>query len=418
MRAHVNELEDYLALERNTNSEAEAQPPAAHCPVLATQLTGRQAKCFLRGGLAMLLLFGLKAVLEKAAPGLQPTAKSGLESWPSKRKEAAAVPKAAGKEAPEEAKASGQGGAAAAAKEAALSAHPMRWNGIATCAIVQQSCRTGFGDMLLDVIALVAEARVVHSCQGIVTVVLQEGAKTPDNPINSRWYDWPVLVHSAQFQIMHNQSFAQVAWPSGAFGHSYRFCGRYATSVLFPSHRENMPALRLEMQRIARSIFVSFHHQPPVDIHHRVAVHARRGDKIGAYGSTNFLDLVYEHAMAFLVHAGHRKVHLCCDDSSFEPELSRRFRSRGFDVTSNAGAEPEDDAEVMRKSKFIVAATTQSSFSLLSAMLGGRQLYVFYNSSIIQRELSSSARGTKLEMYEAFSKFGLVDMRKYGSGAR
>ena len=122
--------------------------------------------------------------------------------------------------------------------------------------------------------------------------------------------------------------------------------------------------------------------------------------------------------MAFLVHAGHRKVHLCCDDSSFEPELSRRFRSRGFDVTSNAGAEPEDDVEVMRKSKFIVVAATQSSFSLLSAMLGGRQLYVFYNSSIIERELSPSARGTKLELYEAFSKLGLVDMHKYGSGAR
>lgn len=343
--------------------------------------------------------------------------------WPSQPKEAAApkelVPKAAGKEAPKEAKASGQGGAAAA-KEAALSAltDPMRWNGIASCAIVQQNCRTGFGDMLLDVIALVAEARVVHSCQGIVTVVLQEGLKTPDNPINSRWYDWPVLVHSAQFQIMHNHSFAQVAWPSGAFGHSYRLCGRYATSVLIPSHRENMPALRWEMQRIAQSTFVSFHHQPPLDIHHRVAVHARRGDKIGAYGSTHFLDLVYEHAMAFLVHAGHRKVHLCCDDSSFEPELSRRFRSRGFDVTSNAGAEPEDDAEVMRKSKFVLVAATQSSFSLLSAMLGGRQLYVFYNSSIIERELSPNARGTKLELYEAFGKLGLVDMHKYGSGAR
>ena len=87
-------------------------------------------------------------------------------------------------------------------------------------------------------------------------------------------------------------------------------------------------------------------------------------------------------------------------------------------MTSNAGAEPEDDVEVMRKSKFIVVAATQSSFSLLSAMLGGRQLYVFYNSSIIERELSPSARGTKLELYEAFSKLGLVDMHKYGSGAR
>ena len=324
----------------------------------------------------------------------------------------AAVPKAGGKETPKEAKAGGQGGAAAA-KEVALSALT---NGIASCAVVLQNCRTGFGDMLLDVVALVAEARVVHSCQGIVTVVLQEGAKTPDNPINSRWYDWPALVHSAQFQIMHNQSFAQVAWPSGAVGFSYRYCGRYATSGLIPSHREKLPAIRLEMQRIAQGIFISFRRQPPLDIHHRVAVHARRGDKIGAYGSAKFLDLVYEHAMAFLVHAGHRKVHICCDDSSFEPELSRRFRSRGFDVTSDTGAQPEDDAEVMRKSKFVLAATSQSSFSLLAAMLGGRQLYVFGNLSIIERELSPNARGTKLQVYEAFGNLRLVDMHTYGNG--
>ena len=71
MRAHVNELEDDLALERNTSSEAEPQPPAAHCPVPAT---GRQAKYFLRGGLAMLLLFGLKAVLVRYnhAPAPEP----------------------------------------------------------------------------------------------------------------------------------------------------------------------------------------------------------------------------------------------------------------------------------------------------------------------------------------------------------
>ena len=351
------------------------------------------------------LCFGKNALVLTRTGFLPPSRR------PSKRKEVA-VPKAGGKEAPKEAKAGGQSGAAAA-KEAALSALT---NGVASCAVVLQNCRTGFGDMLLDVIALVAEARVVHSCQGIVTVILQEGAKTPDNPINSRWYDWPALVHSAQFQIMQNQSSAQVAWPSGAVGYSYRLCGRYATAVLIPSHLESVQAIRWEMRRLAQSSFISSRHQVPVDIHHRVAVHARRGDKIGAYGSAQFLDLVYEHAMAFLVHAGHKKVHICCDDSSFEPELSRRFRSRGFDVTSDAGAQPEDDAEVMRKSKFIVAATSQSSFSLLAAMLGGRQLYVFGNLSIIERELSQNARGTKLQVYEAFGSLGLVDMHKYGNG--
>jgi len=219
-------------------------------------------------------------------------------------------------------------------------------------------------------------------------------------------------VRSPLFQLMLNSSATPMAWPTGAIGFSYRYCGRYA-ALLMKTRASHALALRWEMRRIAQSMQIAYRVTPPIDIHHRVAVHARRGDKIGAYGSLEFFDRIYEHAMGLLIKKGHKKVHLCTDDRTFEPELVRRFEANGFEVTSTAGASPEDDAELMRRSKYIVAAATQSSFSLLAAMLGGRKLYCYHNATEEAVKLSSSAR-SKREMYASFGSNGLIDMLEYG----
>ena len=92
--------------------------------------------------------------------------------------------------------------------------------------------------------------------------------------------------------------------------------------------------MRLDITRIARNLQLSYRAPPPLDVHQRVGVHARRGDKIGMYGNLAFFDKLYEVTMDFLQRTGNTKVHLCTDDRAFAPELSRRFRARGFDVSS------------------------------------------------------------------------------------
>lgn len=277
------------------------------------------------------------------------------------------------------------------------------------CVIVQDNCRTGFGDMLLDVISLVAEARVVHSCRDKLLVILQEGDATIQ-----RWYDFPALVKSRYFELMLNTSARPLSSPPGAKHYRYRACGRHAVTVgQIASNATLRSALVLQMGRVARSLQLSVRSQPAADVRDRIAVHARRGDMLGgSRGSAAFYDMVYTHAMDFLASRRHTTVHICTDDHAFEPELLGRFRARGFNATSTVGAEPIDDMELMRRSKYIILAGTQSSFSLLAAMLGNRTLYSYQNAAAIQTALSANGQ-TKMQIYRSFASLGVVDMRGY-----
>lgn len=262
------------------------------------------------------------------------------------------------------------------------------------------------GDILLDTVTAVAIA-LAKGCQ---YSYVNTAWKHPN-----RQYDWPAHVQSDIFSMRPSIPHTQFRRAPDAFvvipnSHCGVHAIRYMQSVM--KGLATNAELTVLIHKVAGSVRVIPSTMLPEDIEQRVAIHARRGDKLvkGLIGCTDgMLDRMYDGVEQWLVDHGYMRAVICTDDSDFGYRWIRKLRAEyGINALLIHNATAYDDLAAMSRALVIVKASTASHFAIIAGLISQVPILNFGSLSSWPEAAALPTVHAKMHADDAWTKSGLV----------